>query len=349
MNPVRIAIIGAGNIAGVHAAAIQHVEGAVLTVVCNRTQASGEALAAKHGARWVGDAAEAVSAADVDAVIVTTPSGSHAEPAIGAARNGKHVLVEKPLDITLERVDAMLAAARESGVVFAGVFQSRFGAGVRAAKAAVEAGRLGRLVLANASVPWHRDAAYYRSGGGWRGTRAVDGGGALMNQAIHALDLLQHLAGPVARVTAQTRTLVHAIETEDTASAVIELASGGLGSVQGTTALWPGSDARVELYGSDGCIVLTDGRVSSWRLRDAEEGEEAAMLALETATGSGSADPMGIGIEKHVWQVRDFVEAVRGEHPPAVDGEEGRRAVELVLAIYDSAARGEPVRLTGTA
>lgn len=341
---MRIAILGAGNIAGVHAQAVAAVDGATLALVCERSGRRGRALAERFGARYVDDPDAAVDDPGVDAIVVATPSGAHTEPVIRAAQRGKHALVEKPLDITLARIDAMLAAAERAGTVLAGVFQARTGDGVRAARRALEAGRLGRLALANATVPWHRSEAYYADGG-WRGTWALDGGGALMNQGIHTVDLLQHLAGPVVRVSAHTDARVHAIETEDTAAALLRFAGGAVGTLQATTAAWPGLPARVELYGEHGSIVLADGRVETWRLQDAEEGEEAAMRALDADTGGGSADPMAIGIGKHVAQVRDFVEAVRGEHPPMVPGIEARRAVEIVRAVYASQRNGAAVTL----
>ena len=339
MEPIRIAIIGAGNIARIHAEAARLTDGAEVAVVCDRSGDPGRELAAAYGARWTADAREAVSARDVDAVVITTPSGAHAELVVAAAEHGKHALVEKPLDIRLERCDLMIAAAKRHETVLAGVFQSRFGAGVRRAREAVAGGRLGRLVLANAFVPWHRPPAYY-AGGGWRGTRALDGGGALMNQGIHTVDLLLHLAGRVARVSSETRTRVHAIEVEDTAAAVLGFVGGHVGALAAATSCWPGTGARVELYGERGTVVLEEGRIVRWALRDGAPDEEAAMLALESAGGSGSSDPMAIGVGKHQLQMRDFVEAARGEHPPAVSGEDARVAVELVLAVYRAAETG---------
>ena len=337
-----MAIVGAGNIASVHAQAIGEVEGARLICVCDAGSGRGRELAERSGARYAPDVDAVLADPEVDAVVVTTPSGLHAEAVVTAAERGKHALVEKPLDIRLDRCDSMIEAAHRNGTVLAGVFQNRFAPGVARAREAVNAGRLGRLVLANAAVPWHRPPVYYASGG-WRGTRQLDGGGALMNQGIHTVDLLQHLAGPLASLSAQTATRVHAIEVEDTASASLRFVSGALGTLHATTASWPGAPARVELYGEGGSIVLEDGRVAMWRLADADPAEEGALLALETGGGSGSADPMAIGIERHRLQMEDFVAAVQGGRAPAVPGSEARRAVEIVLAVYASARSGGPV------
>jgi predicted dehydrogenase len=343
MNEVRFALVGAGNIAKIYVAAFAAIPDARVSVVCSRTEASGRALAEKCDAEWVGDFRTAVSRDDVDAVVVATPSGTHADVAVTAAQAGKHLLVEKPLDITLARVDSILRAAEKAGIVLASVYPLRFTEGAQRAKAAMEAGRLGRLALADVSVKWFRPQSYYDSS--WRGRWAIDGGGALMNQAIHNVDLVQWLAGPVSSVVGRTTTLAHKMETEDTASALLTYANGALGVIQGATSCWPGDPARVELHGDRGTIVLEEGRIVVWKLQDAAPGEEEAMLALELAAGSGAADPMAIGFEKHRRQIVDLMEAIRSGRSPAIRGEEARRSVEIVRAIYRSAATNAPVML----
>ncbi|HIC89384.1 MAG TPA: Gfo/Idh/MocA family oxidoreductase, partial [Anaerolineae bacterium] len=243
-----------------------------------------------------------------------------------------------------ERVDRVIAACRQAGVKLAGIFPYRFTAGVQKAKEAVEAGRLGRLTLADAYVKWHRSQEYYDSGG-WRGTWQLDGGGALMNQSIHTIDLLQWLAGPVESIFGHTAALAHRMETEDTAVAVLRFANGALGVIEGATSTWPGEPARLELRGDRGSIVLSDGVITTWKLGDAAPGEEEAMLHLEESGGSGASDPMGISYENHRRQIADFVAAIREDRPPAVDGAEGRKAVEIIIGIYRSARSGQPVTL----
>jgi predicted dehydrogenase len=300
-------------------------------------------LAEKCGAEWVADFHSAVSRDDVDAVVVATPSGNHADVAVAAAKAGKHLLVEKPLDITLARVDDILRAAKEAGVVLASVYPLRFTEGAQKAKAAMDAGRLGQLAMADVYVKWFRPQSYYDIS--WRGQWKTDGGGALMNQAIHNIDLVQWLAGPVTEVIGRTTTLAHKMETEDTASALLSFANGAQGVIQGATSCWPGDPARVELHGDRGTIVLQEGRIVVWKLQDAAPGEEEAMLALEQSDGSGAADPMAIGFEKHRRQIVDLIEAIRTGRPPAILGEEARRSVEIVRAIYRSAATKAPVAL----
>jgi predicted dehydrogenase len=343
METVRFALVGAGNIAKIYVAAFAVIPEAKVTVVCSRTESTGRALAEKAGADWMSDFREAVKREDVDAVVVATPSGTHADVAVAAAEAGKHLLVEKPLDITLGRVDSILRAVERSGVVLASVYPLRFTEGAQRAKGAMEAGRLGQLALADVSVKWFRPQSYYDNP--WRGRWEVDGGGALMNQAIHNVDLVQWLAGPVTSVVGRTTTLAHKMETEDTMSALLTYANGALGVIQGATSCWPGDPARVELHGDRGTIVLEEGRIVKWKLQDAEPGEEEAMLALEQASGSGAADPMAIGFEKHRRQIVDLIEAIRTGRSPAIQGDEARRSVEIVRAIYRSAETNAPVSL----
>ncbi|HEY65130.1 MAG TPA: Gfo/Idh/MocA family oxidoreductase [Caldilineae bacterium] len=340
---IGIALIGAGNIGKIQARAIADIPDAKLRVVCTTRPETARALAEQYGADWTTDLEAAVSRDDVQLVSVCTPSGRHLEPAVAAARAGKHVLVEKPLEITLRRVDQIIEACREAGVLLGCIFQSRYKEGVRYAREALQAGRLGRVTLADAYVKWHRPASYYEQGG-WRGTWALDGGGALMNQSIHTVDLLQYLAGPVVRVFARTDTLVHNIETEDTAVAILSYANGAMGVIEGTTTAYPGSPARVELHGDKGTIVLTEGQVTCWDLADATDEEREKVMRVSMG-GTGASDPTAIGHEGHRRQIADMVEAIKTGRPPMIDGAEGRKAVEIIRAIYRSAKTGQAVDL----
>ena len=342
-DTIRFALIGAGNVAKIHAAAINQIDNAQLTVVCSRGQARGQELAEQNGAMWVQDYHEAVNRDDVDAVIICTPSGTHGEIAAVAAQVGKHLLVEKPLEITLPRIDAMLKTAEECDVRLGCVFQSRMREGVQAAKRAIEQGRLGKLIAANAFVPWSRSAAYYE--GSWRGTWELDGGGALMNQSIHSIDLLQWLAGDVESAYAHAEALVHNIQAEDTATALLRFKNGAQGIIQGMTSLYHGQMARIELYGSKGSIVLEDGRVILWKLADATDEEAERLTGLDTWKGSGASDPTSIGFYLHQKQIEQFIAALQDENAPFISGADGRKAVEIVRAIYHSARHHQPVTL----
>ncbi len=344
-RPVGFGIVGLGMIADFHAQALAHITGGRLVAVATRDAAKGRAFAQKHGVPLAGaDAAALAARPDVDVVCITTSAGAHLEPALAAIRVGKHVVVEKPLEITLPRVDEMLRAAEAAKVHVAPIFQGRFGDGARTVKAALAAGRIGRLVLATADVKWHRTAQYYT---GTRGTLTMDGGGSLMAQSIHGLDLLQWFAGMPAEVFCRSTRRVHlAIESEDTASATLVFPDGALGSITASTAVWPGWQRRLEICGEHGSIALEDDRIARWDFREARPEDDAIRAAKDTAAlGTGASAPNAISFVGHQRQMQDLVDALRSGRAPALDGREGRKAVALVRALYDSAATGAPVRL----
>jgi UDP-N-acetyl-2-amino-2-deoxyglucuronate dehydrogenase len=268
---------------------------------------------------------------DVDVVCICTPSGAHAELAVAAAAAGKHLVVEKPLDVTLERVDRILDAAQQHGVKLTCIFPLRFMEGAAQARKAVEQGRLGKIVLADAYIKWYRSQEYYDSSD-WKGTWA-------MNQGIHNIDLLNYLAGPVESLAARYDTLAHNMETEDAAAAVLRFRSGALGVIEGSTGCWPGDSGRVELHGDRGTIALEDGRIVVWRLADAEPGEEERMLG-ERSQGSGASSATAISYEMHRRQLVDMIEAIEQDRPPAISGAEARESVAIIRAIYESSQQG---------
>jgi len=279
---------------------------------------------------------------DIEAVCVTVPSGLHGEITIRALAAGKHVLCEKPLEITTERIDLMTAAAKESGRILAAVFQSRLGAGAQHLKKAIGGDRFGRLALCSAYVKWWRDPSYY-SGSSWKGTAGLDGGGALMNQAIHAIDLLQWLVGMPTRLGAQVGTLVHAIEMEDTAAAWLEFRGGALGVIEAATSCFPGSRMRLEIAGEKGTAILEEDRIVKWEFAEPLPDDQAIRLDTRTSIGGGASDPKAIGGEGHRLLVADLAEAIRTGRPPFIDSREARNAVAIVQAIYRSAKAGVPV------
>jgi UDP-N-acetyl-2-amino-2-deoxyglucuronate dehydrogenase len=341
---LRFCIVGAGFIGGLHAQALASIPDATVTVVCSRNQERAIGLAQQAGADWVTDYREAVRRDDVDVVCICTPSGTHAEIAVAAAAAGKHLVVEKPIDVRLERVDRMLEAAQQANVRLTCIFPLRFTKGTELARKAVEEGRLGRLVLADAYIKWYRDQAYYDTSD-WKGTWALDGGGALMNQGIHNIDLLNYLVGPVTGVVARIDTLAHRMETEDTAVALLTFANGALGAIEGSTGSWPGDPGRVELHGDRGTIALEDGRIVTWKLIGVSPDEEERVLALEATLGSGASAATGIGYELHRRQLADMIEAIQNDRVPAIDGAEARQSVAIIRAIYESSEQGGWVSL----
>jgi UDP-N-acetyl-2-amino-2-deoxyglucuronate dehydrogenase len=340
-------IIGCGLIARFHARAIAEVRGAKLVACYDRTPEKADAFAWAQGGRGYHDLGALLADPAVDVLTIATASGAHAEPAVAAAKAGKHVIVEKPLEITLKRCDQIISACEKAGVRMAAIFPSRFHDASQELKRAVEAQRFGRLTLGDAYVKWFRTQEYYDSGA-WRGTWQLDGGGALMNQAIHSVDLLQWLMGDVAEIRACTATLAHKrIAVEDTAVASLRFANGALGVIEATTAAWPGYLKRIELHGSQGSAVIEEEDIVKWDFA-AKDRRDAAIfrqMAAKKSGGGGAADPAAIGHQAHAKQFRDFVEAIQKNRPPLIDGREGRRAVEIILGIYKSAETGKTVTL----
>jgi len=334
--------VGAGASGAMHATALRDVAEATLVAVADVDESRARAFAEKWGVpRSAGSVEELLANGDVDAVHVCTPPFLHEPQALAAIAAGRHVLVEKPIARTIAEADRIVAAARKAGVVLSGVFQHRFMPLPRLVRDAVEGGRLGRLYLADAYVKWWRDDQYYRDAP-WRGTREFEGGGAMINQGIHSIDLLLWLAGPVVEVTGRAATLAHGIEMEDVAVATLRFASGALGVVEATTAAWPGFAERLELHGEKGSVILDEGRgMIDWHLRG--EGPHQAVAADQH--GAGAADPTRISLAGHPAQFRDFYRAIAEGRQPAVDGSEARRALEVIEAIRRSSDEGRPVKL----
>jgi len=345
--PYGFAIIGTGMISRFHARAIDDVRGAKLVACFDQSLGRAKQFAAEVGCAAYDSLKAMLADPRVDIVTVATPSGAHQEPAVAAARAGKHVIIEKPLEITLRRCDRIIRECEKQGVKLSAIFPSRFHDSSIQMKRAVDEGRFGRLTLGDAYVKWYRSQEYYDSGA-WRGTWALDGGGALMNQAIHTVDLLTWLMGPVDEIQANTATLAHQrIEVEDVATATLKFANGALGVIEATTAAFPGFLKRVELHGTEGSAVLEEDDLKAWDFAKKSRADAAIRKAMQTSksTGGGAADPSAIGHHGHMLQFRDFVKAIKTDGTPAIDGHEGRRSVEIILAIYKSAITGRKVKL----
>jgi UDP-N-acetyl-2-amino-2-deoxyglucuronate dehydrogenase len=338
--------IGAGAIANFHARAVAAARGGRLVGVASRTKAGAEKFAAEHGMGYATDDVDALlKQPGVDAICITTPSALHLQPALAAVRAGKHLMIEKPLDATVEGTDHILHEAEKHGVRVGSIFQARFGDAARQLKAAIDAGRFGRMVLASCYVKWNRTTEYYT---GWKGRLAEDGGGAVINQAIHGIDLLQWFAGMPVEVFAWSTQRVHQIESEDTAVAALKFGSGALGTIEASTALWPGFSRRIEICGEHGSVVMEDDDITRWEFREARPEDERIRATRESGTmGSGAAAPMAIKFEGHLRQIQDFIDGIRERRPFFIEGVEARKAVALVRAVYDSAASGQPIRPDG--
>ncbi len=340
-------IIGCGMISRFHARAIADVPGAKLVGCYDTIPAAADRLAAEFACRACQKLDDLLADPQIDVVVIGTPSGAHLEPAVAAARAAKHVIVEKPLEITLRRCDRIIAECEKAGVVLSTIFPSRFHDSSQLLKKAVDQGRFGRLTLGDAIVKWYRTQQYYDSGQ-WRGTWELDGGGALMNQAIHSVDLLVWLMGPVAQIRAHTAMLAHErIAVEDVATASLQFANGALGTIEATTAAYPGYLKRIEIHGSQGSAVMEEEDIVKWDFARQRKSDQAVhqRMAQRQSGGGGAADPAAIGHHGHARQFKEVLGAIRRGSQPLIDGPEGRRAVEVILGIYKAAETGRAVSL----
>jgi predicted dehydrogenase len=354
-NHYTVGIVGAGDVAALHARALADLDAATLVAAARRSEAPGRAFADTHDCAWYPDAASLLDEAAPDVVTIATPSGAHLAPTVAAAERGVHVLCEKPLEITTDRIDRMVEAADAHDGKLGGIFQRRYSGVLRAVRDAVADGRFGTLAVASAAVPWWRDDNYYE--GTWKGTAALDGGGALMNQSIHAVDALAWLvrtslgleagANPVATVHAHTDVRGHDpnhVEVEDTAVATLRFRDGTLGTLLGATSLYPGTRRRLRIAGREGTAEVHGDELVCWRLRE-ERPEDEALRARHGNSGDaeGAADPMAIDYEKHRRNIEAFLRWVDHDAPFALPAAEARTAVEIIEALYASARREAPV------
>ncbi len=339
---VHFAVAGCGVISRFHLHAIRTIEDAALAGVYDPVAANAEQAAAEYGARAYPTYEALLEDDAVDAVCICTPSHLHAPLALAAVRAGKHVLVEKPVALRMEDCDALAAAAARAGVRVGVVSQLRFAPAIARVKRAIEVGLLGRLTRCDLCMKYYRPQSYYDSGS-WRGTLAMDGGGALMNQGIHGVDLVRYLMGPAESIYALSGTLVRDIEVEDTLTAAVTWRCGAQGVIEASVGDYPGFPRRIEINGEAGVIILEEDRIVKWEAEGAPACrlyEEASTRAARTHSDAGALEPSG-----HIAQLRNFIDAVRGEGVLLVDEGEGRKALQLVLAAYRSAALGQPVRL----
>ena len=342
-------IIGCGVIAPTHRKAVEACDEAQVVAVCDIDEAKGSKFAEESGAgvRFYKDYEEMVQDPDVDAVCICTPSGLHADGVIAAAQAGKHAFCEKPLDIARERMTAMIKACRDANVKLGCVFQSRTSPDAIKVRQAIKSGLLGPMVLGDTLLKNYRSQAYYNSAG-WRGTWALDGGGALMNQGVHGIDLLLWLMDDeVESVFARCAHLVRDIEVEDTCVAALKFSKGAFGTIVGATSTNPGEARRCELHGKYGTICINGAKISRWAITAEEDGraENVEPPAEVTASDGTIGDNKAVTAEGHVFLIDDLVQAIKEDREPYITGESARKAVDLILAIYESSKTGQDVKV----
>ncbi|MBR5543791.1 MAG: Gfo/Idh/MocA family oxidoreductase [Oscillospiraceae bacterium] len=333
-------IIGCGMISKWHADSIISIDDATLIGVADTSKERASSFAADYNCTAFDSVEELLASDKIDIVCICTPSGLHAELSIKAANAGKHFIVEKPMAITKEQIDGIISACEKNNVKGTVVSQLRFIDSINKAKSAVESGKLGKIVLGDLYMKFYRSPEYYASAG-WRGTWSMDGGGALMNQGIHGIDILQYIAGPVKSVYGVCKTLVNDIEVEDTANLIVEYENGATGVIQGTTSVNPGYPRRIEISGTKGTIILTDGQITSWDV----EGEEGAEVDKVFSDAETFKDPSAFSIDLHRLQIIDAINALKEDRAPAVDVYEGKKAVDIILAAYESSRTGKKIEL----
>ena len=336
---LNFALIGAGAISTHHVNALRQLDDDVNVVkVYSRDEAEVRELGEKLNVAYTNNMDEILMDPDIDVVNITLPSGLHAETGVKVANAGKHVIVEKPIDVTLEKADALIKACKENGVTLGVISQYRFMEPMQQFYDLLKQGKLGKLIHAEASIKWYRPMDYYNSAA-WRGTYELDGGGPFMNQGIHFIDLLLSVMGPVKWVSGKTRTCVHDIEVEDIGMAMVEFASGATGVIQASTATFPGLPARLDVHGTDGTVVIEGEKMAFKHLR----GEEPYREGGDSA--GGASKPLAIDIAPFVREFGDIISAIREKREPVISGAEARRALQLILAVYDSSRQNKPIIL----
>lgn len=346
MEKIRWGIIGCGVIAPWHADSVVDSEYTELVAVCDVDVPKGEAFGLEYDVTFYPDYRQMLTQGGVDAVSICTPSGLHSEMTIAAAQAGVHVLCEKPMAITVPQLNAMMDAVEDAGTKLGVIFQRRTYATTQIVRQAVRSGLLGQMTLGDAYLKYYRSPAYYQSAD-WRATWALDGGGALMNQGVHGIDVLAWIMGDVESVYAKAEAKVRDIEVEDTCVALVTFGNGAFGVIEGTTSSNPGQRTAFHFHGEKGTIILDDEGIKSWAISDDKSvvAENDPERCLTRAVLSATTDPRAIGRAGHQAQVDDLCLAIAEDREPMVTGASARKAVELILAIYESARTGQEIRL----
>ena len=324
-------IVGAGMISRWHASAVSMIDDAELIGVCDNKIENARKFAAENNCLAFDSYQEMLSCDKIDIVCICTPSGLHAPMAVMAANAKKHFIVEKPMAITSEQTEQIISACEKNNVKGAVISQLRFTESVSYVKKAIEEGKLGDIIIADVYMKYYRSPEYYSSAD-WRGTWELDGGGALMNQGIHGIDVLQYLAGPVKSVFAICKTLARDIEVEDTANVLVEYQNGAIGTIQGTTSVNPGYPRIISISGTKGTIELTEDVITRWDI----EGEKEPPKNLPSGDSTSFRDPSGFALDSHKMQIADLIDAIKEDRRPLVDIYEGRKPVDIILSAYKS-------------
>ena len=331
MNKIGVGIIGTGSIVNTYVKCISDITETELIALY--TKSSNRATVAEElfGVPVFDDFQKFLASSEIQLICVCNESGNHGQAIELSAKAGKHVLCEKPLEVTPKKVDTAIGICEQQGVLLGCVLQNRCSEHYQLVKACVSDGKLGRLLMGNASINWYRDKAYYKKNA-WRGTLQLDGGAAFMNQGIHTIDLLLDLMGSVKSVFGQMKTIVHNIEGEDVGIGLLNFENGAIGTISAGTALYPGYPERLEIYGEKGSVLMEGGKIRQWNV----PGVPSPLSKEKSEVKSGAADPTAIGHRNHKTVIEDMVNAIRENRPPMVNGMEARKAVEVITSLYRS-------------
>jgi len=340
MKPIGVGLVGCGMIAGVHLAALKEIPAAKICGVWNRTPETMVRFAEQHGINTYDSYQRMLSDPEVNTVIITLPPAQHGEYGIQAAAAGKNIIVEKPIEIDPDKAGQLIQTCRKNNVKLAVIFQNRYTPAAQKVKAALEQGVLGRIFLADAYIKWYRSPEYYKSRA-WRGTWEIEGGGALMTQAIHTIDLVQWFMGGAQSVYGRIKTAFHQIKTEDLGLAIVEYKNGALGVIEGSTAVVPGFKERIELHGEKGTIVLEGGNITGWKV----EGQRESDFVSPERVSYGETNSPAISHVNHKAQLEEVLHAFLQDKEPLVNGEEGLKSLQIVKGIYQSSQLGQKVLL----
>jgi len=345
MKTWNFGIVGAGMIANFHARALGDLPNARLCGICDKQPERAADLAHKYSCNTYADFQTLIDDPNIDIITIATPSGAHLEPTLAAARAQKHVLCEKPLEITVRRIDAMIDAHQKAHTLLGGIFQNRFTDAMKPLRQAIANQRFGAITYAGVYVPWWRTDEYYHNS--WHGTQKLDGGGALMNQSIHMIDMLCELMPPVDSVQAYLAKKAHPqIESEDTAVAILRFTDGALGVIYGATASYPGSFKRFEITGTAGTVVYLEDSFATWQFKDEKPDDQIIRQQFGQIKGpGGAADPAAITHQNHTRNFQAFLDALEQKQKFTIDGLEARKSVALIQAIYQAAREQHPIKL----
>ena len=336
LEMVRFGVVGCGTIGKIHAGIINSISEAILVGVSDMNPILCGSLAESFGCSFYENYTELIERDDIDAVAVCLPSGMHYEAAVAAAKAGKHVIVEKPMEVQLDKAEKMIDVCKENGVKLSVIMQHRFDDAIQALKKAVDYGDMGKLFMGSSRTIWYREPEYY-IGNSWRGTWKLDGGGALINQSIHYIDLLLYIMGPVESVNGKCRTLFHkSIEVEDTGIATLQFKSGAIGTIEGTTIAYPGLFTELSIYGENGTVVIQNDQLNFCQFKEGENLELGKLLSRKSSVKTGQSKAEELDTSSHKKQYVDFINAIKSNRKPLITGEQGIRSLAVIKAIYES-------------